>query len=480
MAVMPPCPTLQNATSYASPPATGKGHVQGPTWQATLTDVQKHAPTHDPIPPVQPEESHPPAAQSNQAASATTASVDIKTKSPLLSEVSTEATSPRAATAPDKTDRKKTTDAIKPTLVAPLIVVPPPPVSQPKATEADNEIQTATEVTASNPHVTPATMATPVPTNHPTVAGPVVATSAVAGPTVATPAANPMVASPTVATPVVASSVAAGETGKQPSPSSTTLVTAKVTQPIAPQAQTLTTQSAPTTPAGASVSPHQLVVSSAPSDHQASPALPAPTTTAASTSQLLVNRSLQSSTATTAAPAKSLAVAKASPGIVTPFGATFSLNSTTSTTPLSASTAISATAGTEAASNNGAALAATVTALHQAGQTSTIMRLDPPGLGHLSVQIGMTPQGQVNVLFVPSSADAAHILQGSLPHFNQAMTHSGIALGQSQVGGQFAQSGGQNGQPGQQNSRGPERQNTPNMAITESPTATISGLSAYA
>ncbi|WP_234730547.1 flagellar hook-length control protein FliK [Acidocella facilis] len=120
-------------------------------------------------------------------------------------------------------------------------------------------------------------------------------------------------------------------------------------------------------------------------------------------------------------------------------------------------------------------LAATVTALHQAGQSGAVLRLDPPGLGHLSVQVGLGAQGQVNLLFVPSTADAAQALQSAMPGLSGAMAQSGLTLGQAQVGGQFAQSGGQSGQHQQ---RAPQQHVSAPQPSSDNPPA--SGLSAYA
>ena len=134
-----------------------------------------------------------------------------------------------------------------------------------------------------------------------------------------------------------------------------------------------------------------------------------------------------------------------------------------------------ANTGVENPSTAPAALAATVTALHQSGQAGTVLRLDPPGLGHLSVEVRLGTQGQVNVLFVPSSADAAQALHASLPALGAAMAQSGLTLGQAQVGGQFSQQSGQN----DQGRYTPPRQNHSTNFATE-PQATPSGLSAYA
>ena len=137
-------------------------------------------------------------------------------------------------------------------------------------------------------------------------------------------------------------------------------------------------------------------------------------------------------------------------------------------------TAPSAAALAGGASTSTAALAATVTALHQSGQASTVFRLDPPGLGQLSVLVGIGTQGQVNVLFVPSTADAAQAIHASLPGLGGAMAQSGLTLGQAQVGGQFSQQGGQNDQGGYT----PPRQG--NAASPVERQTNVSGLSAYA
>jgi flagellar hook-length control protein FliK len=92
---------------------------------------------------------------------------------------------------------------------------------------------------------------------------------------------------------------------------------------------------------------------------------------------------------------------------------------------------------------NAAGLAATVTAMHQAGQSGAVLRLDPPGLGNLSVHVALGQNGQVNVLFIPSTQAASTVLQNNLAGLGTALAQSGITLGQAQVGGQFNQNAGQ-------------------------------------
>ncbi len=112
------------------------------------------------------------------------------------------------------------------------------------------------------------------------------------------------------------------------------------------------------------------------------------------------------------------------------------------------------TAVPASAKASAAGLAATITALHQSGQASAAFRLDPPGLGALAVHVALGQQGQVNVLFVPSTQAASMALQSGLPGLGQALAQSGLALGQAQVGGQFGQSTGQGaGQDGQPQNR---------------------------
>jgi len=85
------------------------------------------------------------------------------------------------------------------------------------------------------------------------------------------------------------------------------------------------------------------------------------------------------------------------------------------------------------------ALAATVTAMQQAGQSHTVLRLDPPGLGNMSIHLSLGQQGQVNVLFMPDTSAGAQALQSGLGGLGQSMLQAGLTLGQAQVGGQFGQ-----------------------------------------
>ncbi|MDE1905497.1 MAG: flagellar hook-length control protein FliK [Rhodospirillales bacterium] len=198
---------------------------------------------------------------------------------------------------------------------------------------------------------------------------------------------------------------------------------------------------------------------------------PASQPVTASTAQALTARAAQisESIAITPKEKEKLSVPAVSAlGGATAHVAGFSVASAGSTTP-------HANEVVENSSTAPAALAATITALHQSGQAGTVLRLDPPGLGHLSVEVRLGAQGQVNVLFVPSTADAAQALHASLPGLGSAMAQSGLTLGQAQVGGQFSQQSGQNNQGGYT----PPRQNN-TLSPAAEPQTTQGGLSAYA
>ncbi len=95
-----------------------------------------------------------------------------------------------------------------------------------------------------------------------------------------------------------------------------------------------------------------------------------------------------------------------------------------------------------------AALAASITAMHRNGQTSAMLRLDPPGLGTLSVHIALGADqgsggGQVNLLLLPAIAQTGQILNGGIDGLRQALAAAGLTLGQAQIG----HGGGQNGAP---------------------------------
>lgn len=94
-------------------------------------------------------------------------------------------------------------------------------------------------------------------------------------------------------------------------------------------------------------------------------------------------------------------------------------------------------------------LSASIFALHKSNQEGISLKLDQPNLGQIDIQIKMTPQGSVNVTFVPSSVDAAHALQSTLPQLDVALAQSGLSLGQAEIGGQFSQPGRQEQQHSQ-------------------------------
>ncbi len=147
----------------------------------------------------------------------------------------------------------------------------------------------------------------------------------------------------------------------------------------------------------------------------------------------------------------------------------------TQTTATAQPAAVAASGALPVIQPSTAGLAAAVTAMHQAGQSGAVLRLDPPGLGTLSVHVGLAQNGQVNVLFIPSTQDASTALQNNLSGLGAALAQSGITLGQAQVGGQFNQNAGQGGyQP-------PASQTaTPQIISFDADTFGPGGVSAYA
>jgi flagellar hook-length control protein FliK len=111
--------------------------------------------------------------------------------------------------------------------------------------------------------------------------------------------------------------------------------------------------------------------------------------------------------------------------------------------------------------------------MHQSGQNNLTLRLDPPGLGSLSIHLASSQAG-VNVLFVPSAAPTAQLLTQNLDGLRSAMATAGLTLGQAQVGG---------GSGGTQN-QGQSQTYTPQpSALTPSPviaTEDDTGVRAYA
>jgi flagellar hook-length control protein FliK len=91
------------------------------------------------------------------------------------------------------------------------------------------------------------------------------------------------------------------------------------------------------------------------------------------------------------------------------------------------------------------AMAASIIAMYRSGHSSLVLRLDPPGLGTVSVHLALGGNADVNVLFLPSVAQTAHLLQSGLADLRQAMATSGLTLGQAQIGGGAGGSGGAGG-----------------------------------
>ncbi|MBU6418115.1 MAG: flagellar hook-length control protein FliK [Proteobacteria bacterium] len=353
-----------------------------------------------------------------------------------------------AASGPVLADDKKNTPKAVP--VAGLAVPVQPAMEKPaNASHANAPVQTA--------HIAPRTQAVTADSTSSTA------------PTMASTAPATTSTSPAQADTAMPATTKQSDTTPNPAATKTT-----------PASETLATQTprtppaAPTPPVAAEATPASATAADTQLDTRTAKATPQPTAsapTAPSTAQALTARVAQLPAATEVTPtSKEKTSAQQLPafGSISPapeiHAATASGSTVTETGVVTANASIGP-----------AALAATVTALHQSGQSGTVLRLDPPGLGHLSVQVRFSTQGQVNVLFVPSTADAAQAIQASLPGLGAAMAQSGLSLGQAQVGGQFPQQSGQNSQSGYS----PPRQNNAAAFATE-PQATPSGLSAYA
>ncbi|HQT42592.1 MAG TPA: flagellar hook-length control protein FliK [Halothiobacillus sp.] len=89
---------------------------------------------------------------------------------------------------------------------------------------------------------------------------------------------------------------------------------------------------------------------------------------------------------------------------------------------------------------SGAGLASAITAMHQAGESSAVLRLSPPGLGSLSVHVAIGQNALVNVMFISAVPQTIQILHNNLDDLRQAMAASGLNLGQANVGGDSHQS----------------------------------------
>ncbi|GAB0116662.1 flagellar hook-length control protein FliK [Acidisoma sp. 7E03] len=81
------------------------------------------------------------------------------------------------------------------------------------------------------------------------------------------------------------------------------------------------------------------------------------------------------------------------------------------------------------------ALAATVIALSQNGQSSTVLHLTPANLGSLSVHVALAGDATVNVVFVPTVPQTAQLIHGAIQDLHHALAAAGLSLGQAQIGG---------------------------------------------
>jgi flagellar hook-length control protein FliK len=225
-----------------------------------------------------------------------------------------------------------------------------------------------------------------------------------------------------------------------------------VTALLASVPTVMPTAAAPLQPASASGSPSpghaSLQGATAPSGRHAA-------TTPANTVASAVNAASAPKTALLPADASNLpasvAVATATPipqGVAgTGIGGAQAAAVGGTTVPPASTSSLSAGIGFTPATS--AALAASVVAMTKSGQSSLLLRLDPPGLGTLSIHVAMGANAQVNVLFVPAVAQTGHFIHGGMSDLRQALATSGITLGQAQVGGGNGGNGG-NGNAGTQ------------------------------
>lgn len=153
--------------------------------------------------------------------------------------------------------------------------------------------------------------------------------------------------------------------------------------------------------------------------------------------------------------------------------------------PVATSPAVATVADSEGIAATPAALAASITAMHRNGQTSATLRLDPPGLGTLSIHLALGHAetggaGHVNLLMVPAVTQTAQLLNSGIDSLRQALAAAGLTLGQAQIG-QGSQDGGQGGQNGAPD---PQRSGNGPAVTTATPVTEVAtnspGVRAYA
>ncbi|OYV41286.1 MAG: hypothetical protein B7Z80_02295 [Rhodospirillales bacterium 20-64-7] len=86
-----------------------------------------------------------------------------------------------------------------------------------------------------------------------------------------------------------------------------------------------------------------------------------------------------------------------------------------------------------------AGLAAAITAMHQAGENSAVLKLNPPGLGNLSVHVAIGQNALINVMFISAVPQTVQLLHNNLTDLRQALAASGLNLGEANVGADGSQ-----------------------------------------
>ncbi len=111
-----------------------------------------------------------------------------------------------------------------------------------------------------------------------------------------------------------------------------------------------------------------------------------------------------------------------------------------------------------------AALAAIVTSLHSNGDNQITIRLDPPDLGSMTVNVSANPNGNIDVSFATSTFHAAQLIHSHIETLRNDLASAGMSLGQADVstGGQ-GQGQGSNYNQNSQNQNNGRNQYAPDF-----------------
>ena len=387
------------------------------------------------------------------AAAAGMIATALPSPSPLLEKPAQGQSTPAKDAAPAKTPSpiQSLTSAAPATVSSPAAETEPQPLGSAPSSRADTS-PPATEIVprealpplAPSPETT-AGRAARLPAARLQAAS--AAQAVPPGPAAGTPAGGLQAEADAIASPTtVATSTAAGSAGTTataPSPSSPGLSAASSS--LAPSLPATAAAPRPAALAKAATTDHL----SAAAPHAASPTRSAPATeTATATS---AGAPVPSGATTVAAPQPATmtgtqvaaptagtpasAMVPGTPSLLPALGnaAGVSASSVAGGSPTAVPAAAPTLLGYTPATPDG--MAASIVAMYRSGQSSLVLRLDPPGLGTVSVHVALAGNANVNVLFVPAVPQTAHLLQTGLGDLRQAMAASGLILGQAQIGG---------------------------------------------